>query len=305
VSLKNRAVWAILALIAVAVAVGLIWRHARLYTTAELMRRLPAQNAAVLFVNFEELRHDGILQLLDKSKTGEDAEYLAFVRGTNFDYKRDLDSALVALAPTGKFLLLRGRFDWEVLRVYVAGHGGVCDADLCRIAGSTPERRISFFPLTSGVMAMAVSTDESAALRLKTAATAGAAPGTPEGPVWLSVPVAALQSGDDLPDSTRAFARSLRQAETLSFALVPEGRRLAARMTVLCRNESDAADAASELTRVTAVLRQVVERERREPRPADLAGVLTAGSFRSEGRRVLGYWPIERVFIEDLLGAGK
>jgi hypothetical protein len=41
------------------------------------------------------------------------------------------------------------------------------------------------------------------------------------------------------------------------------------------------------------------------PNPADLTGVLTAGSFRSDGNRVFGYWPIARTFVENLLGAPK
>lgn len=303
-NLKSRAVPAALLLLAIA-ATALIWHHRHVFTTGELLRRLPTQNAIVLFVDFDALRRDGILQLLDNSKAGEDPEYQAFVRDTNFNYKRDLDSALAAFAPTGKFLLLRGRFDWKVLRAYLVAHGGACDADLCRVDGSTPERRISFFPLAFHVMAMAVSPDSSAALRLKAAAAAGPAGGLPEGPFWISVPVSALGSGDGLPDGTRAFARSLRQAETLTLAMVPEGRRLAAKMTVLCRNEADAADAASELTHVTALLRQMIESEHRKPNPNELAGVLTAGSFRPDGRRVLGYWPIERTFMESILGAGK
>ena len=55
------------------------------------------------------------------SKVGEDPEYQAFVRKTEFDYKQDLETALVAFAPTGKFMLLKGRFDWKSLSNYVRG----------------------------------------------------------------------------------------------------------------------------------------------------------------------------------------
>jgi len=47
-----------------------------------------------------------------------------------------------------------------------------------------------------------------------------------------------------------------------------------------------------------------MERERQKPTPADLSGVLTSGIFRNEGRRVLGYWPIERAFVQSVLGPG-
>jgi len=121
--------------------------------------------------------------------------------------------------------------------------------------------------------------------------------------VWLSVPVATLRSGDNLPAGTRMFAHSLSEAESVTLAFGPEGRRMAAKLNVLCRNEIDAADAALELTRVTGVLRQMIARENQTPNPADLSGVLAAGSFTSGGKRVYGYWPIERSFIENLLGA--
>jgi hypothetical protein len=151
-------------------------------------------------------------------------------------------------------------------------------------------------------MALAVSPDASAALRLATPA-----PGTPAvpsaSPVWLSVPVAMLRSGDGLPAGTRMFAHSLGEAESVTLAFAPEGPRMAAKLDVLCHNEIDAADAALELTRVTSVLRQMIARENQSPNPADLSGVLAAGSFSSGGKRVYGYWPIEPGFVENLFGA--
>jgi hypothetical protein len=49
----------------------------------------------------------------------------------------------------------------------------------------------------------------------------------------------------------------------------------------------------------------MLEREHQNPGPAELAGILASGSFRSEGRKVLGYWPIERAFVESLLGGAS
>ena len=36
--------------------------------------------------------------------------------------------------------------------------------------------------------------------------------------------------------------------------------------------------------------------------PRDLTGFLTSGSFRNEGPRVFGYWPIEPAFVQNMLG---
>jgi hypothetical protein len=98
----------------------------------------------------------------------------------------------------------------------------------------------------------------------------------------------------------RPFARRVGQAESVTLAFAPDGQRLAARLNVLCRNEVDAADVSLELQRITNVLREMIARENQKPNPADLSGVLTAGSFRPDGRRVYGYWPIERSFVENV-----
>jgi hypothetical protein len=280
---------------------GVAWYRSRSVTTAALLRRMPAEDALVAYIDFRELRRGGILQLLDGSKAGEDPEYQSFVRQTQFDYKKDLDAALVAFAPTGRFLLLKGRFDWKSLRAYVESQNGQCVNSFCRMTGSTPERRISFFPLRSNVMALAVSPDESAALRLQDAVS-GPDPQVPAAPVWLSIPTSVLKSSDSLPAGTRVFARSLEQAETVTLAFAPEGHGLAARLDVRCRDERDAADLASQLTRTTSLLLEMMEREHQKPNPADLSGVLTSGAFRNEGRRVLGYWPIAPVFVQNVLG---
>jgi hypothetical protein len=123
--------------------------------------------------------------------------------------------------------------------------------------------------------------------------------------VWVSVPISMLRSGDNLPAGTRMFAHSLSDAESVTLAFTPEGRRMAAKLDVLCRDEIDAADAALELTRVTGVLRQMIARENQNPNPADLSGVLAGGRFSSGGKRVYGYWPIEPSFVENLLGAQR
>ena len=262
---------------------------------------MPTHDAVVAYIDFSELRRAGILRLLDGSKAGEDPEYQNFVRQTQFDYQEDLDSAIVAFAPTGRFLLVQGRFDWKSLHTYVESQDGTCFNSLCRMAGSTPERRISFFPLRSNLMALAVSPNEYAAMGLQSAVS-GPDPQVPTAPVWLSIPTSVLKSSDRLPAGTRMFAHSLEQAETVTLAFAPEGHGLAARLDVRCRNEQAATDLASQLTSTTSLLRETMERERQKPNPADLSGVLSAGTFRNEGRRVLGYWPIEPAFVQNMLG---
>lgn len=288
------------AVIAGAAAGSVWWERARTASPAALMRRLPLENSLLLYADFRALRQAGILQLLDGSKAGEEPEYLSFVNQTRFNYKRDLDMVVAAFAPTGKYLLVEGRFDWASLRAYVASEGGECREEICRMTGSAPERRISFFPLRRDLMALAVSPDDSAVVRLNTAA--GSPPEAPDGPLWLEIPVSMLQSGENLPEGTRNFARSLGQAQSVTLTFAPDGKRLAARLKVVCRSDADAADAALQLTRVTALLRDLIAREHQKANPADLSGVLTEGSFHSAGRQAFGYWPLEWSFVDNMFG---
>jgi hypothetical protein len=290
-----------IAAIGAATAGGIAWYRARALTPVAMLKRLPRSDALVVYVDFAALRRAGILDMIDNPKIAQEPEYRDFVRKIHFDYKQDLDSAMMAFAPTGKFLLVRGQFDWKSLRSYVESENGRCYNSLCRMQGSTPERRISFFPLQSRFMALAVSEDESAALRLQDLA-AGPEPEVPEAPVWMAIPASVLKSGEGLPAGTRPFARSLEHAESVVISFVPEGKRLAAKLNVRCRNSQDATELASQLSGITTLLRQMIQRENHTPNAADLSGVLTSGSFRNDGARVFGYWPIERVFVENMLG---
>jgi hypothetical protein len=303
VSPKNRA-WLLLTILAAlcgATIWGVAWYRARPISTGMLLKRIPTQDAVVLFIDFRELRRGGILQLLEGSKASEDPDYQNFAHKINFDYREDLDSALVAFAPSGKYMLVRGRFDWKSVRSYAIEGGGKCVTALCRMTGSTPDRRISFFPVQSRLMAMAVSTYESAVLELS-ASPSGPPAEVPNAPFWISVPGALLRSGQNLPEGTKMFARGMDKAEKVLLTFAAEGDRLAARLEVRCLNEQDAVEVASQLSSATLTLRQMLEREHQKPGPGDLAGVLAIGSFRSEGRTVYGYWPIERAFVKTLLG---
>src|SRR5262249_8325406 len=178
-----------------------------------------------------------------------------------------------------------------------------CERGVCGMAGRVREGRISFFPMRSGLMALAVSTDDLAAKRM-IGETPGPEPETPAAPVWMRIPGSMLKYGEGLPSGTRMFARTVGDAEFVTLMLGAEGDRLSARLDVVCRDERDAAAMAAELTKATALLKDLIEREHQKPNPADFSGVLTSGTFTSQGRRVVGHWPIERSFVENVLSGG-
>jgi hypothetical protein len=305
---KRRAWILILAVVVVcAVAVWLVFstRERSVETTAALLTRLPSRDSVVLFVDFDALRRGGVLQMLAGPKLAEEKEYKSFVAKSGFDYKEDLDSALAAFHPDGYFFLLRGRFDWKRLQSYVTEQQGSCFNTLCRLQGSTPERKISFFPLRPNLMALASSRDEFAASRMQDPDRYARAIDVPDSPVWFSLPSSVLKSSQTLPAGTRMFAKSMEEAEKITISVVPDAGRFVAKLDATCRSTRDAAFVAAQLSQATSILRQMIEREKRKPNPSDLSGVLTAGVFRSEGRRVTGTWPLERAFFETLAGTGQ
>lgn len=283
---------------------GIVWLRSRTAATAQaLVSYLPNRDTSVtLFIDFTALRQSGLLAAFSGSKVTEEPEYKAFVLETAFDYAQDLDLAVVSFQPQAVLFLLRGRFDWPRLRAYAKRQNGNCHNTFCRLPGSTPERNISFFPLSNDVMAMAVSGDGSAAGNLMTRIQASGEPPLPRHPVWLSIPGSYLRSTEKFPAGTRLFAKAMEKADRVVLSLVSNNGGVEALLEAGCRTAGDASSVAGELQALTGVLREMIAKEKQTPNPKDLSGVLTAGAFRVERLRVLGRWPLPRPFLETLAG---
>jgi hypothetical protein len=293
----------VLAAVGGAVWLGIYERvRIRAASPAGMLQRLPPQDATVLFVDFDALRRGGLLKLLS-SKTPEDPDYQTFVRAIGFDYRTDLDMATASFTNDGEYFVIKGRFDWNRLRAYAEAQGGSCQRSMCRMPGSTPERRISFLPLQSNLLALAVSTDGFAASRLTEETTGRVQPlDPPRDPVWMSISAESLKTAGQLSGGTRLFATALASADKILLSLGPQGEQLEARLAVTCRTSADATALAMRLQQTTTLVRNLIEQENRKPDPKDLSGVLTAGVFEQSGRRVIGRWPLPSVFLESVAG---
>lgn len=276
-------------------------RSYRMSRLPALLARVPSRDAVVFYIDFQQLRRAGILQLLSGSGVAGEPEYRDFIRNTNFDYTRDLDAALVSLVPEGKFFLLRGRFDWNKIDAYAQQQGGSCYRGMCEMPGSKPERHISFFPLQSGLMAMAVGRSSLAVTTLSEPAPDQPRIEIPADPLWISIPPSAVREGNNFPAGTRMFAKSMENADSILLSFGTGGGAFDARLNVLCRTTQDAAALADQLSKTTSLLRDLISRENRTPNVKDLSGVLTAGTFRQDGRRVFGHWPIPKMFMQGML----
>jgi hypothetical protein len=96
------------------------------------------------------------------------------------------------------------------------------------------------------------------------------------------------------------FATALEGAGEVEFSLDAAQGRLEALMDVACRTPGEAAALSSQLEQATRLLKGT---RGAAADPRDLVGVLAAGSFRTEGQHTLGRWPIERAFLESILGS--
>jgi hypothetical protein len=289
--------------ICAAVIVVVSWLRSRSASKVEhLMAFLPQGDPVVLEIDVSALRRSGVLDLLAGAKVAEEPEYKAFVAGTGFDYRSDLDLILAAFQKESSYYLLRGRFDWKRITAYAAGQGGLCRNSFCRVVGSTPKRNISFFPLRPGVMALAVSTDAWAASDLMARKERKFAFQPPGDPVWLHLPASRLKDTENLPAGTRLFAKAMESADRVTLSLAAQEGRFEARLDVACRTAQDASVLSFQLEGVTRLLRSLINREKQTPNPGDLSGLLAKGSFHHQDRRVLGRWPVQREFLERLTG---
>jgi hypothetical protein len=275
---------------------ALKWNRARGFAdTRVLLSRFPVEDAIVLNADFAAMRGAG---LLTESKLPLEPDYKQFLDGTGFDYRKDLDAVTASFSKSGNFFIARGRFNWAKLRDYAAHQGGSCYQDLCRMPGSTPQRRISFLPLRDDTMALAVSTDDLAANRLTKPGNPVTAT-LPTAPVWMIIPGTALHDSAAVPPGLRLMLSALTNADRLVVTLQPSGNNLDAKMEATCRSKDDAHVLASQLRSVTAKLKEALQ-QNKDAQGDELVKVLVGGQFDDHGALVDGIWPFSKSLIASL-----
>ena len=245
----------------------------------ELLSRFPVEDAIVLNVDLAAVRKGGYLPA---SGGPLESEYKQFLDGTGFNYRKDLDAVVASFSKSGNFFIAQGRFNWPKLRDYAVKQGGSCYDQLCRMPGSTPQRRISFLPLNDDTIALAVSTDDLAANRLTKPGDPVRAQ-IPTAPVWLSVPASVLHDSGALPPGFRLTLSALANTDRIMFTIVPSGNALSVKMDATCRTAEDARILASQLRTLTDRLKD------------QMAGA----KFEEAGIHVNGEWPFSKTLISD------
>jgi hypothetical protein len=281
------------------ILLGVAWYriHAahKFFDPPALLSRFPAEDSLVLAADFATLRRAG---LLAPSKAAPEAEYKQFLEGTGFDSRRDLDSLTASFSRSGTYFIARGRFNWQKLREYAARQGGSCYQDLCRMQGSTPDRHISFLPLRSDALALAVSTNDLAATRLTQAAAPVTTP-LPSAPVWLSVPGSELRRQNALPPSLHLMLSALTRADRVVITLGPGANGVEAQLHAVCHTQDDARILASQLRSATGLLKEAMAHDKNAT-GNEVGEMLMAGSFDEADRNVTGKWPVRKSLLDAL-----
>lgn len=260
---------------------------------------MPRDGRVIAYIDVRALRAGGILDLFTGGKTPEEADYKQFVADTGFNYKTDLDTVLLAYGKQSH-AWIQARFDYEKLEAYAKKQGGSCSGGICRLNGTVPGRYLSFARKGFHTLAFSSGGDPEGVRSLLAAASTAPQPDLPPQPVWFLLPAAVLKDESLLPSGTRTFATALLAAQRVTLAIGPKGDRFEAVVDARCDSVEQAAQALVEIKSATTYLTRMIARERQEANVRDLSGVLTKGEFHTEGSRLIGAWPLERVFFENL-----
>lgn len=278
------------------------WWANRAPSADQMLGWLPEGEGPTLYVDFALLRRTGLLDRLAGDAAVVEEDYRSFIGATGFDFRRDLDAALVRWRPGATLFVLAGRFDDGRLERYAMAQGGRCVNGLCSLPAATSGRRISFVRIGRRTLALATAEDPMAAAVISPANRTSFA-AAPMGSVWLMMPGSALVSTGDLPAGMSAFLEAMNGAERATFLLRPTAAGVDVVLEAPCASAAAANRVAGRLTQATSLLKSLLVREGKEPERDDLSGILTAGTFRGDKDVVRGFWPVPKEFLDKLAGA--
>jgi hypothetical protein len=279
------------------------YQHRFVRTDADLVTLLPPGDLTTFYINIAALRKGRLLHLLTGIKPAEENDYTDFVAKTDFDYTRDMDALAGGVNSDNEtFFLIRGRFDWPKLRQFAIAHGGACEDESCRAPGTKAHRWINFLRIQPDTIALAISPNATAADLLRP-------PGRrlqdmpPGDPIWVSVAPSLIKDPTALPKPLQIFAISLQAAQSviLSAGQAEHGNEaFTVQLEAAFPNAPSADTTCKQLQIQTQMLRLELSRENHEPNPADLTGLLAAGTFQVGNTRVFGTWPVRKELLSTL-----
>jgi hypothetical protein len=128
----RRTKWIVGIVVAAVIAVAAYfayahWTGAKGNSRESLLRELPVDATAVVYVDIAELRQGPMLKNISGWSATADPEYKDFVKETGFDYERDLNRVGIAALNHGPvrnyFALADGNFDRKKIEAYLRKNG--------------------------------------------------------------------------------------------------------------------------------------------------------------------------------------
>lgn len=260
---------------------------------------LPPGDGPVLYADVGLLRKTGMLEQIAGKPGGEEADYRKFVDATGFDYRHDLDAALVEWRNGTALFVLKGHFEQQRLADYARANGGLCAKEFCSLPGSVPQRRISFQPLGRSVMALAAGVDSMGAANIREHASQP--PFTPPStPLWLYVPASSFHATADLPLVASTFLEALDGAQSAMLTVDVSTSGFVLALDAPCASPEKAEAIAGRMSMATGLVKSLMDRPGQKPEASSLAAALAGGTFRVEKNSVRGTWPLGKGFFEGL-----
>ncbi|MGH9693244.1 MAG: hypothetical protein ACRD5Z_03800 [Bryobacteraceae bacterium] len=304
---RPATIWVVVSVLALAVVAVLSvvdrQRHRFVRSDIDLVKQLPPGDFTRFYADLGALRKAGLLHLLTGVKPVQEKDYEEFVRQTEFDYTRDMEAIAGASDGEQLFFLIRGRFQWNKLKQYAAAHGGTCRRQSCTVPTSKSGYWANLVRVQPDVMGLAISANSAAAVTLRRHAPPEEGAALPSNPVWVSVSKALLTKPEALPLAMRILAISLQSADSVVLSLGPAADKQAAFAIDLEASfpiEPSAETARAQLEIETKMLKLGLQRAHKEPNPADLTGLLAAGTFRRVRKQVMGIWPVRPQLLKTL-----
>ena len=267
-----------------------------------VLNRLPETKAVTVHVDFAEIRKAGLAELMAGTPVAEEPDYLRFVSESGFDWKTDLDAVTASKSGDDWYCFALGRFDMEKLRNFAMSRGGMCRNGVCEVAGATPGRLISFYPVSSRMLALASSKSQLAVYHLQSKPHPTWPGGVPEGSAWVSFNGSVLAGDPALPAGGRLFGKILASTERTTFSVVRGAAGLEVKMRAHSLDAPGAGNVKAQLEGVTKEFRGYFERMGQASSPADLSGLLLSGEFGVTGNETTGRWPVHTDFLKKLAG---